>query len=404
MSSLNMICHHLILLSLLYASVAWDTTSYDFNILVIVPSVLHDTTSSSTKLPSINRQSWQKSEELLTAAEFARRSVNRLNFPFNFSVTELRTDCKSAEMQIVRELTAADGRITVAVIGYFCKQVSRVLRITSPDRLGLIQIALNPHTSVDKNNWRYKMLPSTRVYAEALAQFMAHVGWTQIAIVYSQTPISYSFEMAEQMIQILNAKGFITVKINGNVEIAAHNRYNIFVMNTIKQIHLSGATVVYILLSPIETAQLICCAYDYGLRWPHYGWIVPVVSLEDVLNLSNCDPNAAQGILSVHMTNGVNNSKREAVKCFNDCYEEYESRMEVLNSNIYANALSKAILATAISLNLTFSEYQMHLARSSFTRNSKLIHQKMVSQMVGENIVNFFFWEAMAEYHSMEVN
>ena len=69
------------------------------------------------------------------------------------------------------------------------------------------------------------MLPSTRVYAEALIQFMAHVEWTRIAIVYSQTPISYSFEMAEQMIQILNAKGFVTVKINGNVEIAAHNGY-----------------------------------------------------------------------------------------------------------------------------------------------------------------------------------
>ena len=193
--------------------------------------------------------------------------------------------------------------------------------------------------------------------------------------------------MAEQVIQILDAKGFITVKINGNVEIAAHNRYNIFVMNTIKQIHLSGATVVYILLSPIETAQLICYAHDYGLRWPHYGWIVPDVSLEDVLNLSNCDPNAAQGILSVHMTNGVNVSKREAVKCFNDCHE---SQMEVLNSNIYADALYKAILATAISLNLTFSEFQMHLASSSFTRNSKLIHQKMVSQMVGKNIIKFF--------------
>ena len=182
MSSLNMICHHFILLSLLYASVAWDTTSYDFIILVIVPSVLHDTPSSSTKMPSKNRQSWQKSEELLTAAEFACRSVNRLNFPFNFSVTKLRKDCKSAETQIVRELTAADERITVAVAGYFCKQVSHVLRITSPHRLGLIQIALNPHAGVDKNNWQYKMLPSTRVYAEALAQFMAHVGWIRIAM------------------------------------------------------------------------------------------------------------------------------------------------------------------------------------------------------------------------------
>ena len=169
----------------------WDLPSYDFDILVIVPTVDMAASTSSTKMQSVPKQSWQKSEELLAAVELARRSLSQLCLPFNLSVRELRTDCTSADLQIVRKLIEADRRITIAVVGYFCKKVSRVLRITSPDRLGLVQIALNARANVDKNNWQYhQMLPSTRVYAEALAQFMTHVGWTRIAVASTQTPNS----------------------------------------------------------------------------------------------------------------------------------------------------------------------------------------------------------------------
>ena len=149
-----------------------------------------------------------------------RRARNywQLCLPFNLSVTELRTDCTSADVEIVRELTAADGRITVAVIGYFCKTVSRVLSITSPERLGLVKISLNSHADMDKaNSQYYRMLPSTSVYAEALSQLMARVKWTRIAVVLTQAPNSYSFEMAKVVMQILQDKGFepvVTVQIS----------------------------------------------------------------------------------------------------------------------------------------------------------------------------------------------
>ena len=109
----------LIIFALLCVSLALNPPSYNFNILVIVPSV--DTTGSGTKMQSLPEQSWEKNEELLVGAELARHSVNQFRSPFNLSVTELRTDCASTDSQIdlVRELTAADGRITVAVIGYF---------------------------------------------------------------------------------------------------------------------------------------------------------------------------------------------------------------------------------------------------------------------------------------------
>ena len=394
-----MIYNILIFLAMLHLLLAWDPPSYNFNILVVVPGV--DTTSSNTNIQSPPEQSWQKSEELFAAAEHARRSVSQLCLPFSFSMTELRTDCTSADLQIVRELTAADGRITVAVIGYFTKKVSRALRITSPDRLGLVQIALNTHANEDKKNWLYQMLPSTRVYAEALTQFITHVGWTRIAVAFTQTQNSYSLEMAEQVIGRLQDKGFepfvIEISYNG---IAAQREH--ILMNAIKQIYFSGTKIIYILLPPIETTQLICRAYDYGLRWLDYGWIVPDVSLEDVLSLNSsgdCDPNAVEGIFSFHMTNEANISEVETMKTYNNCPEE-SATLEVLPSNIYANTIYDSILATALSLNQTFDEVREYLAgqsSNSYTQSYKLEVQKRVSQIIGENFVNVSFVGTLGE-------
>ena len=376
----------------------WDLPSYDFNILVIVPTGDTAASTSTTETQSPPKQSWQQSEELLAAVELARRSLSQLCLPFNLSVRELRTDCTSADLQIVRELIEADRRIIIAVVGYFCKKVSRVLRITSPDRLGLVQIALNARADVDKNNnWQYyHMLPSTRAYAEVLAQFMTHVGWTRIAVASTQTPNSYSFEIAEQVIQVLKNKGFdqsVSVQISDD-GVPAHGKHTL--VNAIRQIHFSGIKIVYILLPPLETTQLICCAYDYGLRWPDYGWIVPDVSLEDVLSLNssgNCDPNAGEGILSFRMTNVANHTV-SSVKGYN-CSEDYHQSSPTikgeLNSNVYANALYNGILATGLSLNQTFQKVQTFLSSSTIMQSSKLSIQKRVSQMVGHKFVNLSF-------------
>ena len=390
-------------LAMLYLSLAWGPPSYDFNVLVMVPSV--DATSSSTETQSPPKQSWQKSEELLAAVELARHSLSQLCLPFNLSLTELRTDCTSADLRIVRELTAADRTITVAVIGYFCKRLSHLLKITSPGRLGLVQIALNTHSEADyKTNYLYhEMLPSTRVYAEALTQFMTHVGWTRIAVAFTQTQNSYYFEMAEQVIRRLQDKGFepFAVEISAD-ELAVHREH--ILMTAIREIHTSGAKIIYVLRPPVETTQLICRAYDYGLRWPDYGWIVPDVSLEDVLSLNssgNCDPNAVKGIFSIHMTNEANLSEVETMT-YNNCPEEYaeSATLEVLPSNIYASAIYDSILATALSLNQTFDEVQEYLAgqsSNSYTQSYKLEVQKRVSQMIGQHFIDVSFVGTLGE-------
>ena len=375
----------LILSGVVSLSQSWDrpTTTLDFNLLLILPN---NTNGVHNKYGA--KQSWQ---ELLTDEELARLYViNQLYLPFNISVNALWTDCSSVQLsllQLVSELTAPGNKITVAVVGWFCKTISTdLIGIADNERLGLIQIALNTflpvHSKVDLDSQYYQMLPSVGAYTEALAQLMSHVGWVRIVIVFLQTPTSYHFEIYEQVTQALEDKGLgpiVTVEI-----LDPHREHDI--MNAIRLMQNSGVKIVFVLLPPTETILLLCLAYDYGLQWPDYGWIVPDVSLEDVRSLRsvhNCSRNAIQGIISLQVTNA--NIFNE--KSYKTCSQEYNDTS--IESNIYTSALQDSIWAIALSINETFPEVQEYLEQyrnQTHTQYSKLITQKRLSWMIGKKL------------------
>ena len=374
----------LILSGVVSLSQSWDrpTTTSDFNLLLILPNNTNGDHNNGAN------QSWQ---ELLTRKELARLCVlNQPYLPFNISVTALWTDCSSVQLslvQLVRELTAPGNKTTVAVVGWFCKTIStELIGIADNERLGLIQIALNTFlpvpSEVDLDSQYYQMLPSAGAYTEALAQLMLHAGCVRIVIVFLQVPTSYHFEIYEQVTQALEDKGLgpiVTVEI-----LDPHREHNI--MNAIRLIQSSGVKIVFVLLPPTETILLLCLAYDYGLQWPDYGWIVPDVSLEDVRSLRsvhNCSRNAIQGIISLQVTNA--NIFNE--KSYQTCSQEYNDTS--IESNIYTSALQDSIWAIALSINETFPEVQEYLEQyrnQTHTQYSKLITQKRLSQMIGKKL------------------
>ena len=366
-------------------SLAWDPFSSDYSILVIVP----------TTNGAMAKQSWEKTEELLVGANLAKRSADRLCLPFRLSMTEIRTDCSSPAplllLQLVRELIAVDRGTTIAVTGFICRKISRhLIGLTSQDHLGLVQIAINTFLPVNETQQQHyhRLFPSSLVYAEALAQFMQHVGWTRVAIAYTY---GYYFEISQQLTRLLEKKGFgqtiATLEINDDLHRA------------IKSIHASGFTIVYVLLPPEITTRLICNAYNFGLRWPDYGWVVPDVSLEDVLclnNAKNCNENAARGIISFQMKNPANVTKVAT----RTCGEDFRKLLPNSLTNIYAKALYDSILTTALSLNQTFAQVQTYLATlNNTTLYSKLIAQKRVSSIVGEALSNISFQGTLGDVY-----
>ena len=349
-----------------------------FQVIVILPNVTVD----SEPL----RQSWQNGDQVLRGATSAVDDIHQ-RFPFQINVAELITEsCSSHSSQLtqfVRYLTEnQDQGPTIAVVGVVCKDIFMELsRLARHRDIGLIQIscAVSPLIK-EEHSMHYNMLPSTSTYADAMVQFITHSGWTRIAVVYTLTSSAHYFELAENVIKVMIERGF---PMPFSVEIAQHMSIH-YVLRSLKS---SGTKIVHVFLPPKEASLLICMGYNFGLQWPEYGWIVPDISLQDILNLHNvsgCNENATQGIITVkieykntHRKGSCNNEKKE------------------IHTNIYANALYHSIYGLAIALNNSLSEVKYYLTENSTSFNNhihqRLRLQKRVAGIIGREFQDTFF-------------
>ena len=349
-----------------------------FRMIIVLPNI----TADSDPL----RQSWQNGDQVLRGATSAVDDIHQ-RFPFQINVAELITEsCSSQSSQLtqfVRYLTEnQDQGLTIAVVGVVCKYIFMELsRLARHRDIGLIQIscAVSPLIK-EEHSMHYNMLPSTSTYADAMVQFITHSGWTRIAVVYTLTSSAHYFELAENVVKVMIERGF---PMPFSVEIAQHMSIH-YVLRSLKS---SGTKIVHVFLPPKEASLLICMGYNFGLQWPEYGWIVPDISLQDILNLHNvsgCNENATQGIITVkieykntHRKGSCNNEKKE------------------IHTNIYANALYHSIYGLAIALNNSLSEVKYYLTENSTSFNNhihqRLRLQKRVAGIIGREFQDTFF-------------
>ena len=355
-------------------SLAGQPSLPQYQILLVIPEA------------GLSEWSWEGGA-VLDIVELAQQTVQNLSFKFDLSVKTLEVDCTSLILaQLVQELITSGDSLTVAVVGFYCKKTLQELELIgvgSRDHLGLVQISVNtflPETMGSSRPYYYQMFPSSLAYAEALSHFMNHVGWTRLGIAFAENQDSYHFEISQHVLRALNEKAFVesieTFKVNNDiVALREHN-----VMQVIKMIHTSGVKIVYVLLPPLEAAMLVCRAYDYGLRWPDYAWIIPDINIENI-NLEselNCDSQAMQGIMYFQTILSSKASVRVSLQNFQ-------------NSNIYERAVYDSILATALSFNLTFPQVQdfLQTEKSNFSsQRFKIRAQKHVSHMIGKVLSN----------------
>ena len=397
MASVQLLCTSLVVvLSLVCDPLSGE--SADYNLLVVLPEV--DGT--------VVQQSWQNIEQLLLGVELAKQSIRELDLPFTLRVRDTRIDCSSLYsgydllVEFVREVTAFDSRTNVAVaIRLFCGKRSYELKgLINGERFGLVEIVLNSGLSLTKMQNFYHAFPSILAYAEALAQFMQHVGWTRIAVIYTEPLNSYYYENSQQLVGKLKDKGFgytvhfcqveqqsiVTIEVTGDT--AGH------IMTAIRSIHASGVKIIYVLLPPEETVLLLCHAYDYGLHWPEYGWVVPDVSLEDALqfkNVEGCGKNAMQGIFSFRIKMAANNT------CYSKLFPQNSNVSSLFHSNMYAKALYDSILATAFSLNITQQRNLFEYHKQSLTHYNKLVALRVQSHLIGQALANVSFPGALGQ-------
>ena len=333
-----------------------------FQVIIILPNITVD----SDPL----RQSWQNGDQLMRGAISAVDDIYQY-FPFQINVAELIMDtCSSHSSQLTRFVEYLvenqDQTITIAVVGVFCKDnfmvLSRIAR-----KVGLIQISCAVSPLIKKQTSRhYSMLPSISTYADAMVQFITHSGWTRIAVVYTLTSSAHYFELAENVIKVMIERGF---PMPFSVEVAQH----LSIYYVLRSLKSSGTKIVHVFLPPKEASLLICIGYNFGLQWPEYGWIVPDISLQDILNLHNvsgCNEKATQGIITVKIE--YINTHRTVSNCSSSGKKDF-------HTNIYANALYDSIYGLAIALNNSLSEVQIYFTENS-TSFANHIHQRLIFQ------------------------
>ena len=143
-------------------------------------------------------------------------------------------------------------------------------------------------------------------------------------------------------------------------------------MQAIELIHTSGVKIINVLLLPLETDLLLCGAYDYGLRWPDYGWIVFESKLWDVTDLPSCNTEAIEGV--IHFQTVLR--AREAQNI---------SSQETFQ-NIYTKGIYDSILSISIALNKTYPQVQEFLVGAG-SAISKVRAQKTVSYIMGQTLM-----------------
>ena len=345
---------------------------FEFQVIIVLPNITFD----SEPL----RQSWEKVDEVLHGATAAVDDIHQ-RFQFQINVAELITDsCSSHVPQLTRFvkylIENQYQRITVAVVGVVCKDTFKeISRLARHRAIGLIQISCAVSPLIQKqNSMHYNMLPSTAAYADAMVQFMTHFGWTRIAVIYTQTSNVHYFELAENVITIMIERGF---QIPFNIEVTEQ----ISIHYVLKGLRNSGAKIVHVFLPPKETSLLICTGYNVGLQWPEYGWVVPDISLQDILSLhevSGCNKKATQGIITIKTE--YKNTQRTVSNCSRSEKKRY-------HTNMYANALYHSIYGLGIALNNSLSEIQYFLTENSTSfanhTHERLILQKKVARIIG---------------------
>ena len=355
--------------------------SYQYDILVIRPD---DPTRYGTN-----------GEAMLTAVQFATERLHVMQLPFTLNIRNLVTTCSSrtsSPVKLTRELTkTSNNSLTIAVIGYFCEGTLldlELIGVAHPDRLGLVEISVNTFLPVVSEarlrSLYYQTFPSSLYYTEALAQFMDSVGWNKIGIAYTELINSYHFQVSQQVLKGLVNKGLGPIKMF-KVTDSAHTKTSHNITQTVKEIHVSGVKIVYVLLSPTDTTLLLCTAYENGLRWPDYAWITSDISSWDFENLKDCDSHAAEGVLSF----------QTILSDSNPLSGDFNMYSDVLDSNIHARALYDSIMATAFSLNQSFPRVKVYLTGVNTslgsTKSSMFRAQRTVSQIIAEKLDSRYF-------------
>ena len=336
-----------------------DIANLKLQVLVMLPlNALNDFTQTETEM--MNK--WDRGLEILPGAQLAVEAVNKdpwLLPGYDLELVEISTD-PCIPLEVLTNVNAfipfANGSLedsTIGILGLFCDKLLHTLSpLAGRDEFGLFQLSGSMSPSIRGNRNKFPHLnfisASQAAYYETLFLLMRELEWKRVLIVYEEffnlTYVHNSTSLTE------------TLDIS-----FSENYHNATVM--VHQIRQSERNIVYLSVGARQTVDLLCAAYDDGLVWPHYMWILQDHSVGDLImyNYSGCTTEKLEEAMQNTMLLRLQREQKNASKKLDMgySYETYwQQYMDVLNQsgdglmyNEFANVMHDSVWAFALALN-----------------------------------------------------
>ena len=301
-------------------------------------------------------QSWERGLEILPGAHLAVKHINDANLLGNYSLNliEIITDgcdVNTALVEFIGHVTKP-GQNIVGIVGPNCNEATLAiasLSLKEYEQFHLIQISpasapIFPDTS--RYPYLYRMLPSSNTYTETVFGLLKEFNWNKIAVLCGSNEDHYYCRAAESFVLSVRDKDLIELVFYG--EVASEEPS---IIPTLEYLRQSGAKIVVAFLPPVQASFLVTAAYNKGMKWPDYAWILPDHSLEEISNST-----AAEGLLLLQpqLEAGDDNFHIISNITYSEYYNEYVALLASgpsLQRNPYANVLYDSVWAFALALN-----------------------------------------------------
>ena len=318
-------------------------------------------------------------------------------------------------------LTAPDGLVNlveyfieakcspvVAVAGLVCSSHTLELsRVASRGQVSLIALAAANSPIFELESDRYphlwRFLGSASVYGEASLALMNKYDWRRIGVVHLNGHI-FLYHIAQYFKVRLNQSDEFSFGVDGNQKGSS--------LEAVKFIKENQITVIALSVNPELAALILCTAYDEGLVYPHYIFLIFSRTHESILPEAygpNCTREKITAALRGHIlmytqqvpddssiildTTGEEYThleakyRQEADLVKRDYFKSHGVQPQLLDSLDEATALYDQLWSLALAINRSLPE----LERINMSLTHYTTHQQQVTHIIENHLSNLSF-------------
>ena len=311
--------------------------------------------------------SWASAPIYTPVLELARDRINNRSDILEEHELELvygDSSCNSATTEattaFVKNVFSEQRKQIAGIIGPECSPSTALLSpITNRPDVALISIHLAHTLRLDGNRrqpYSFGIAGSYDVFVDFALALMMYNNWTQVAVLYEQTPLRMFNRDYENFKQRLS-----TTVEGGKVLFSSAVDDTFIPLDSIKDSQ-ARARVIFMFTTPDLAYKTLCLAYHKNLTWPIYQWIMGTAVILQPINVTyegktySCSEEemlnvSLNGVIYLHSTLvplDVNSLTDSGIS-YTQYLQEYSKRVDEYNSNEanpYRNNISVSPWAT----------------------------------------------------------